>query len=146
MIDQVRIFNSTHLVKSEDLNHHGTLYAGRSVDWMVEAAFNCAAQEHGIPDELVCIKIEEMIYKQPVEAGDIFIINSVVARASGSSILVHVDACTQMSRTSCVEGFITFVSWDAKTRTSKPHRLKMDEPADAREAEIRARAAKYKHK
>lgn len=141
----MRTFSSTHLVKYQDLSHHGNLYAGRSADWMVEAAFSCAAQEHGIPDELVCIKIEEISYKQPVEAGDVFMISSRVVRASGSSIVVHVDACTQMSRSSCVEGFITFVSWDAGSRTSKPHRLKMDEAADARETEIRARAAKFKH-
>lgn len=142
----MRTYSSSHLVLNGDLNHHATLYAGRTVDWMVEAAFNCAAQEHGIPDELVCIKIDEIIYKQPVEVGDVFIISARVVRASGSSIVVHVEATTQMSRLSCVEGYITFVSWDSRSRTSKPHRLKLDETADARETETRARAAKFKQK
>lgn len=142
----MKIHTSSHLVRPEYLNHHGTLYAGTSVDWMVEAAFSAVAQEHGIPDELVCLKIEEMVYKQPVESGDIFVISSTIARASGSSIVVHVEATTQMSRLSCVEGYITFVTWDAQSRISKPHRLSLDEAADARESEIRAGANKFKHK
>ncbi|NTU75550.1 MAG: acyl-CoA thioesterase, partial [Anaerolineaceae bacterium] len=32
-----------HLVKSEDLNHHGTLYAGRTAEWFVESGFIAAA-------------------------------------------------------------------------------------------------------
>jgi len=32
-----------HLVKSEDLNHHGTLFAGRGAEWLVEAGFIAAA-------------------------------------------------------------------------------------------------------
>jgi hypothetical protein len=27
------------LVKSEDLNHHGTLFAGRTAEWFVESGF-----------------------------------------------------------------------------------------------------------
>jgi len=142
----VKIYTTSHLIRPEYLNHHGTLYAGKSVDWMVEAAFSAVAQEHGIPDELVCLKIEEMTFKQPVEAGDILIISATVARASGSSIVMHVESTSQMSRVSCVEGYITFVTWDSQTRTSKPHRICLDEAADARESEIRARAAKFKHK
>lgn len=142
----VKIYTTTHLIRPEYINHHGTLYTGKSVDWMVEAAFNAVAMEHGIPDELLCLKIEEMTFMQPVEAGDILIVSSTVAQASGSSIVMHVEATTQMSRVSCVEGYITFVTWDSRTRTSKPHRICLDEAADARESEIRARAAKFKYK
>ena len=35
--------SNTHLVKGEDLNHHGTLYAGRGVEWMVETGFIVAS-------------------------------------------------------------------------------------------------------
>lgn len=30
-------YYTTHLVKSEDLNHHGTLFAARTASWFVEA-------------------------------------------------------------------------------------------------------------
>ena len=36
---EIRIYRTYHLVKSEDLNHHGTLYAGRNAEWFVEAGF-----------------------------------------------------------------------------------------------------------
>jgi len=26
-----------HLIKSEDLNHHGTLFAGRGAEWMLKS-------------------------------------------------------------------------------------------------------------
>ena len=32
-----------HFVKSEDLNHHGTLFAGRTAEWFVEAGLMAAA-------------------------------------------------------------------------------------------------------
>ena len=32
-------FITSHLVKSEDLNHHQTLYAGRCIEWCVEMAY-----------------------------------------------------------------------------------------------------------
>ena len=31
-------YYTTRLVKSEDLNHHGTLFAGRMSEWFVEEA------------------------------------------------------------------------------------------------------------
>jgi hypothetical protein len=32
-----KVFSTMRLVKSEDLNHHGTLFAGRSAEWFVES-------------------------------------------------------------------------------------------------------------
>ena len=31
-----------HFVKTEDLNHHGTLYAGRTAEWFVEVGLMAA--------------------------------------------------------------------------------------------------------
>lgn len=45
----MKVFKISHLVKSEDLNHHGTLFAGRTAEWLVEAGFVTAAAEHGRP-------------------------------------------------------------------------------------------------
>ena len=38
-------FTTYHLIKSEDLNHHRSLFAGRSAEWFVEAGFIAAAAE-----------------------------------------------------------------------------------------------------
>ncbi len=44
-----------HLVKSEDLNHHGTLYAGRTAEWFVETGFVSAAKLLP-PERIVCLR------------------------------------------------------------------------------------------
>ena len=51
---------SMRLVKSNDLNHHGTLFAGRTAEWFVESGFIAAA---GVldPKNLVCLKFMECI-------------------------------------------------------------------------------------
>ncbi|MDP2989667.1 MAG: hypothetical protein Q8O57_03775 [Kiritimatiellota bacterium] len=40
---KITTYVTNHLVKSEDLNHHGTLYAGRTAEWFVESGFIAAA-------------------------------------------------------------------------------------------------------
>ena len=55
----VKTFTNYHLVKSEDLNHHGTLYAGRCAEWFVESGFIAAATLTR-PENIVCLKIHGM--------------------------------------------------------------------------------------
>ena len=38
-------YKISHLIKSEDLNHHGTLFAGRTAEWLVEAAAGCSVRQ-----------------------------------------------------------------------------------------------------
>ncbi len=40
----MNIVRVPRLVKPGDLNHHGSLYAGRAAEWFVEACYLCAAQ------------------------------------------------------------------------------------------------------
>ena len=54
-----------HLVKSEDLNHHGTLFAGRGAEWLVEAGFIAAANLLP-PQFILCLKIHGMEFTRPV--------------------------------------------------------------------------------
>jgi len=49
------------LVKSEDLNHHGTLFAGRTAEWFVESGFIAAASILD-PKTIVCLKIHGMYF------------------------------------------------------------------------------------
>ena len=45
---------TTRLVKSQDLNHHGTLFAGRMAEWFTESCFLAASRLLGRPEDLVC--------------------------------------------------------------------------------------------
>ena len=61
-------FYDTHrLVKSEDLNHHGTLFAGRMTEWFVESCFITVANEYGHPENLVCLKVHEVKFTKPIK-------------------------------------------------------------------------------
>lgn len=88
----MRNYSISHLIKSEDLNHHGTLYAGRSAEWLVESAFIAAAVEHGRPQDIVCINIHGFTFKKPVQKGDIMTFLSRVAKTGNTSITVYVKA------------------------------------------------------
>ena len=138
----MREYCMSHLIKSEDLNHHGTLYAGRSAEWLVESAFIAAAAEHGRPQDIVCVKIHGFTFKEPVQKGDIMTFHSLVAKTGKASITVYVKAGSEIDNKPKVEGFLTFVCVEPDTKRKIKHGIVLDETDDAEEQEIRARAAK----
>lgn len=135
-------YNVSHLVKSEDLNHHGTLYAGRSAEWLVEAAFVAAAAEHGRPQDILCINIHGFIFKKPVAKGTILTLKSMVAKVGKTSITVYVKAVSEIEKTQHVDGFITFVCVEPDTKKRRLHDVNFDVTNDEEELAIRERALK----
>ena len=138
----MRYYQISHLVKSEDLNHHGTLFAGRSAEWLVEAAFVAAASQHGRPQDVLCVNIHGFTFKKPVQKGDIITFFSKVARVGNTSITVYVKAMSEIHGTTHVDGFLTFVCVDPDTGGKRPHGIVLDDPADEEEKEIRERAGR----
>jgi len=137
----MRVYNSIHLVKSEDLNHHGTLFAARTAAWYVEAAFAAAAATNRNSDEIVCRNIHGMSFGVPVNMGDLICFSSRVARVGRTSITVHVSVRSELTGAEQVSGFVTFVTVDKEGR-KKPHGIVLDEPADEEERRIRELANK----
>jgi acyl-CoA hydrolase len=108
-----------HLVKGGDLNHHGTLFAGRGAEWMVEAGF--IATSSVLPAKyLLCMNIHGMRFKRPVEAGEVVRFTSRVVFTGRSRLITHIKAETKGEPT--VDGFITFVYIDDHGK-SRPHGL-----------------------
>ncbi len=138
----MKYYKISHLVKSEDLNHHGTLFAGRSAEWLVEAAFVAAASQHGKPQDVLCVNIHGFTFKKPVQKGDIITFLSKVAKVGHTSITVYVKAMSEIHCTTHVDGFLTFVCVDPATEGKCPHGIVMDEPSDEEEKIIRERAGK----
>lgn len=136
----MKYYKISHLIKSEDLNHHGTLFAGRSAEWLVEAAFVAAASEHGRPQDVLCVNIHGFTFKKPVPKGDIITFLSKVAKVGKTSITVYVKAMSEIHGTTHVDGFLTFVCVEPDTKHKRNHGIVMDEPADDEEKEIRERA------
>lgn len=108
---------TNRLVKKEDLNHHGTLYAGRSAEWFVEAGFIAAAGLTS-PEGIVCVKIHGMTFRRPVKGGEIVTFESRVILAGRTSLHSHVRM--RVKDEFVMEGFITFVNVDADGR-ALPH-------------------------
>ena len=133
-------YNVSHLVKSEDLNHHGTLYAGRSAEWLVEAAFVAAAVEHGRPQDILCINIHGFVFKKPVAKGTILTLKSRVAKVGKTSITVYVKAVSEIEKNQHADGFITFVCVEPDTKKRRLHDVDFDASTDEEELAIRERA------
>lgn len=113
---------SNHLVKSEDLNHHGTLYAGRSAEWFVEAGFIAAARLKS-PESIVCLKIHGMTFTRPVRCGEIATYNSKIIYAGRTSLVAFVEMFAKEQLV--VNGFITFIHVDENSNPLE-HGIKID--------------------
>jgi len=132
-------FKSNRLIKSEDLNHHRTLYAGRCAEWFVEAGFIAAASVLP-PDEIVCLKIHGLEFTKPMRSGQIARFESKIVRAGRSSLVVYVTLSAAEQNKPVVQGFITFVHVDEHGR-SQPHDLTLT-LSDAEDIRLNEQAAK----
>jgi acyl-CoA hydrolase len=111
------------LVKSEDLNHHGTLFAGRTAEWFVESGFIAAAALLN-PQSVVCLKIHGMFFSQPARSGEVLKFSSKLAYAGTSSLTVYVNVVKGNIEKPLVNGFVTFIHVDEHTCPS-PHFLEL---------------------
>ena len=95
-----------HFVKNEDLNHHGTLFAGRIAEWFVEAGLMTAATF--IPaDNIVLLNINNATIYNPIELGDIAIFTGKIVLTGKTSLVVHLSI--NVADKEIAKGFITFI-------------------------------------
>jgi acyl-CoA hydrolase len=123
-------YKTYHLVKSEDLNHHGTLYAGRTAEWFVESGFVAAASLTK-PENVVCLKIHGMLFSKPVHKGDLISFESQVVYAGKASLISYIT--TKVKEDTVVEGFITFIHVDLEGKTI-PHGMTVTPTTDEEKA------------
>lgn len=133
----------SRLVKSEDLNHHGTLFAGRMAEWFIEACFIAACRAIGRPEEVVCLKLHGLEFTTPATKGDILTFRAFPARAGRSSLTVFCDVMKNKEPKPMIDGFVTFVKVDADGRPV-PHGLILPAPKSEEEREIREAAEKLR--
>lgn len=107
------IFSTVHLVKSEELNHHGTLFAGRTAEWFVESGFVAAATMTK-PQNIVCLKIHGMTFTAPVTLGSLAKFESRVVYTGKTKIVVLI--VMSVNEIEVVRGFISFVHVDADNK------------------------------
>ncbi|MCX6111724.1 MAG: acyl-CoA thioesterase [Proteobacteria bacterium] len=127
--DRFPRFVTHRLVKSEDINHHGTLFAGRTAEWFVESGF-IAATYYIRPQELVCLKIHGLHFSKPVRIGGILRFWSKAVYAGRTSIITYIEAAIRKSHyEAIVDGFITFVHVDENTQAA-PHGIILEPKTD----------------
>lgn len=132
---QPKTFYTHHLIKSEELNHHGTLYAGRSAEWFVEAGFISAAAL-ARPENIVCLQIHGLIFKHPARLGEVVCYESKVILTGRTSMVAYVKVSNQDKV--MMDGFLTFVHVDLDGH-SQPHGIVI-EPANEEDAALQQRA------
>ncbi len=119
-----------HLVKSEDLNHHGTLFAGKTAMWFVESGFIAAASMTN-PENIVCLNIHGMLFMKPIHNGSIIRFESKVVMAGETRLVSYIKVVDNSNDDFLVDGFITFIHVDKHARRI-PHRIVIEatEPED----------------
>ena len=106
---ELKTFVAYRLIKSEDLNHHGTLFAGRSAEWFIESGF-IAATEKVRPEHLICLKIHGMHFTKPGRIGDVIAFSSKVVLAGTTSLTTYTKVFKRDNPEEVmVEGFTTFI-------------------------------------
>lgn len=140
MLEQTRI---SHLIKPEDLQHHGTLFAGRMAEWMVETCYIAACRLVGSPEDVVCVKVHELNFRKPAANGDIIDIRARVAYVGSTSLTVHDEVYINDEKTPSASGMATFVTVD---KEGKPyaHGLSLTEEYIAQNREIYEEALKVR--
>ncbi len=116
--------STIRFVKSEDLNHHGTLFAGRTAEWFVESGFVAAATLVD-PKGVVCLKVHGMLFTKPVKPGEILSFLSKIVYTGKSSLIAYIKVVKYGTSELLVDGFITFIYVDGSTK-AVPHNIVID--------------------
>ena len=123
-MDERVITSETHtsmrLIKSEDLNHHGTLFAGRTSEWFIESGF-IAASALLDPKNIVCLNLHGMYFAKPARSGDVLKFYSRIVYTGKTSLTAHVHVVKNGEEAHLVEGFVTFIHVDENTRPALHH-------------------------
>lgn len=127
------------LIKSEDLNHHGTLFAGRMAEWFVEGNFIAAASMFGNPNNIVCVKLHGLKFGTPANKGDIITLEVKVVSVGNTSMTVYGKVTRNETSAILVDGFTTFVCVDENGKKMS-HNLPQPEATNEEEIQLIARA------
>lgn len=124
---------ASHLAKSIDLNHHGTLFAGRMSEWVVEVGFITArAVLDCDPEEMVCACLDRLNFSRSVPKGSTVVLDGCAAHVGRTSVTIYVVADILGSsgrRDRVTAGYATFVHIDQTDRAT-PHDIHVAEPED----------------
>jgi len=132
-----------HLVKPEDLNHHGTLFAGQMARWLIEAGLILSSRLTGKPEDIVCVQLNGMTFKKPVNNGDLIEIQSMVSYLGSTSIMVYSQVLRKQETIPLITNSATFVTVGKDGRPYK-HGLKLPDEYIAENSDMCEEALKIR--
>jgi acyl-CoA hydrolase len=132
-----------HLIRPEDLNHHGTLFAGQIAKWLVEAGLITVSRLVGKPEDVVCVQVNSLTFKSPLNNGDLIEIKSRIAYLGSSSITVFSEVLRKQDAVPVVSNMATFVTVDKQNKPYK-HGFKLTEKYIAENRDIYEEALKHR--
>ena len=110
---EIREILISRIIKSEDLNHHGTLFAGRMAEWLLEACLISTIDLLRKPEDIVCARIHGMNFLKSSTSGDIIEIKSRIAHLGEKSLTIDAKVFENgRNDTPSVTGMVTFVTVD----------------------------------
>ena len=134
---KLRTHSLCRLVKSEDLNHHGTLFAGKTAMWFVESGFIAVASlTH--PEKIVCLNIHGMLFKKPIANGHVVRFESKVVLAGRTRLVSYVKVLGNRDEELLLDGFISFIHVDMQGKPV-PHGIVI-EPTDPEDKALQDKA------
>lgn len=113
---------SCYHIRPEHLNHHGSLYAGRILDWMCELAFAATVELRGRSDGIVMAGADGIRLLSPVRAGEVLVMEAQVAALGTTSITLLVQGKELTGGRLCCAGRCVFVTVDSNGNKT-PHGL-----------------------
>lgn len=138
----MKTYKASHMIKSEDLNHHQNLYAGRAIEWMMESSFIAAVGEHKNKHGLLYKNTHQFNFLSPVDPGEIISYQSTVVRTGKTSFTIHVDVISEESGLKKAEGYTTFVTID-ENNTPEEHGIQLDFTENEEELTWRQEADRF---
>lgn len=134
----MKSYETSKLVKGQDMNHHDTLFAGRLAEWFAESTFMGASHlfgKYGELDHLVAVEVHSLKFLGPTFNGDIIRLVSTGIQAGKTSLTMYTKALRNNTDIKVAEGFVTFVCIDVD-KQKIPHNIIIGEPETEEEKEI----------
>ena len=132
-----------HLVKPEDLNHHGTLFAGQMARWLIESGLILSSRLTGKPEDIVCVQLNAMTFKKPVNNGDLIEIRSMISYLGSTSLMVYSQVLRKQEKNPVITNSATFVTVNKDGRPYK-HGLKLSDSYIAKNRDVCEKAVKIR--
>ncbi len=139
----MRVYNAMHAVKMEDLNHHQNLYAGKSINWLVEIVLITIIAEHGDPHGVLFKNCHKFSFNKSVWPGQAIDYRCQVVRVGRTSATMRAGVYDVITGEEVAEGYITFVTVESNTNKPIAHNIVLDETDDPDVLKWRAEANSF---